>query len=133
MTPPALAARSRGRWFIATLFLLAFLFQVMVIRRQITYLDESIELYCAEHVLRGQLPYRDFWSLYGPAQFYVLAAFFKLFGISALTGRLYDALIKAGIACLCFGLVERLASRRAALVRFCRHPALSHLQRICDL
>jgi hypothetical protein len=118
MTGSAWAERLRGRWFIAALFLVALIVQAIVMRRQITYLDESIELYCAERVLHGQLPYRDFWSLYGPAQFYVLAAFFKLFGISALAGRFYDALIKAGIACLCFVLVERLATRRTALVVF---------------
>jgi hypothetical protein len=118
MIAPPLAQRLRRRWFVAMLFLLAMVVQAIVMRRQITYLDESLELYCAEHVLRGQLPYRDFWSLYGPAQFYMLAGFFKLFGISVLTGRLYDALVKSGIACMCFVLVERLASRRAAVFAF---------------
>jgi hypothetical protein len=115
---PGFVAWSRGRWFVAALYLAALLFQLAAMRRQITYYDESLELYCAERVLHGQLPYRDFWTMYGPAQFYVLAGFFKLFGSSVLTGRLYDALVKAGIVCMCFLLVERLASRRSAAFAF---------------
>ncbi len=109
---------SRSRWFLAALFLLALLVQIVVMRRQITYYDEALELYCAERVLHGQLPYRDFWTLYGPAQFYFLAFFLKLFGITVLVGRFYDALVKAGIACMVFVLVSRLASRRSALFAF---------------
>src|SRR5580704_15170186 len=96
-----LVQRLRSRWSLAALFFIALLFQVIVIRRQITYYDEALELYCAERVLHGQLPYRDFWTMYGPAQFYVLAAFFKVLGISVWVGRLYDALVRAGLACVC--------------------------------
>jgi len=90
------------------------LFQLIVIQRRLGVYDESLELYCAEHVLKGQVPYRDFWTMYGPAQFYVLAAFFKLLGISVWVGRLYDAMVRAGLACVCFALANRLASRRYA-------------------
>jgi hypothetical protein len=96
------------------LFFVAMLFQLIVIQRKLGVYDESLELYCAAHVLKGQVPYRDFWTMYGPAQFYVLAAFFKLLGISVWVGRLYDALVRAGLACVCFALTDRLTSRRYA-------------------
>src|SRR6266481_734639 len=94
------------------------LFQLIVIQRRLGVYDESLELYCAEHVLKGQVPYRDFWTMYGPAQFYVLAAFFKLLGISVWVGRLYDAMVRAGLACVCFALTNRLASRGYAASAF---------------
>ncbi|MBI4716784.1 MAG: hypothetical protein HY763_03190 [Planctomycetes bacterium] len=34
----------------------------------------------ADRVLRGEVPYRDFWSMYAPGQFYAIAAIFRLFG-----------------------------------------------------
>jgi hypothetical protein len=54
-----------------------------------TTLSHSIgySLYGAERILDGEIPYRDFHTLYPPAIIYLNAAVFKLFGIS-----LYNAL-----------------------------------------
>jgi hypothetical protein len=112
------AGRPRTAWIFVGLFLGAMLFQLIVIQRRLGVYDESLELYCAAHVLKGQVPYRDFWTMYGPAQFYVLAAFFKVLGISVWVGRLYDALVRAGLACVCFALTNRLANRRYAACVF---------------
>jgi hypothetical protein len=49
--------------------------------------DESLILDGALRVLHGQLPYRDFYTLYGPGQFYVLAGVFHVFGVYAALGR----------------------------------------------
>jgi hypothetical protein len=100
------------------LFVIALLVQLITMRRTCGPYDEFLSLYGAERVLRGGLPYRDFWTMYGPAQFYAVAAFFKLFGVSAITGRLYDALIRAGIACASYALVLRLAPVRWAIAAF---------------
>jgi hypothetical protein len=108
------AGGPRTALFFVSLFFAAALFQLIVMQRKLGVYDESLELYCAAHVLKGQVPYRDFWTMYGPAQFYVLAAFFKLLGISVWVGRLYDALVRAGLACVCFALTNRLTSRRYA-------------------
>lgn len=103
---------------VTGLFILALFVQLLTVRRTSGPYDEFLSLYGADQVLHGGVPYRDFWTMYGPAQFYALAAFFKLFGVSTLAGRIYDALIRAGIASASFALVIRLAPRRWALAAF---------------
>ncbi|WP_442886414.1 ArnT family glycosyltransferase [Edaphobacter sp. HDX4] len=100
------------------LFLLAMLVQVVGFKSSCGPYDEFLSLYGADSVLHGRIPYRDFWTLYGPAQFYLLAGFFKIFGVSTLGGRVYDALIRAGIACVCYSLARLLTSRRWAFIAF---------------
>jgi Dolichyl-phosphate-mannose-protein mannosyltransferase len=105
-------------WLLLLLFMVALIAQLIAARRGLLLYDEFLALYGADRVLHGARPYRDFLTLYGPAQFYLLALWFKLFGVSALAGRVYDAFIKAGIACATFALVIRLASRQYAVLAF---------------
>src|SRR6185312_9484979 len=42
--------------------------------------DEGIVLQGAERILRGEVPYRDFFSFYTPGSFYLVAGLFKIFG-----------------------------------------------------
>ena len=118
----ALPYRPLGRLsqssLLALLFAIALLIQLVAVRRTIGTFDECLSLYGAEYILHGGRPYRDFLTPYGPAQFYLLALCFKIFGASALVGRIYDAFIRAGIACTSFALVTLLASRRYAALAF---------------
>jgi hypothetical protein len=41
--------------------------------------DEGLILYGAERVLSGDIPYADFWTLYAPGQYYLLAMLFSWF------------------------------------------------------
>ena len=104
--------------FLGLLFAIALVVQLIGARRALGPYDECLALYGADRVLHGGRPYRDFLTLYGPAQFYLLALWLKIFGVSALAGRVYDAFIKAGIVCASFALVTRLASRRYAILAF---------------
>ena len=49
--------------------------------------DEGLVLVGADRVLRGEMPYRDFWTLYGPGSYYLLAGLYRLFGEFALVER----------------------------------------------
>jgi len=69
------------------------LFSAMSLRPNVY--DEGLVLTAATRVAAGQIPHRDFYTNYGPAQFYVLAGLFKAFGTSILVERLFDLLIKA--------------------------------------
>jgi len=67
--------------------------------------DEGIRLHGAERVLNGEIPYRDFYALYGPAQFYWPALLFKVFGFQVVLLRvsaiLFTALLVMVVFLLC--------------------------------
>lgn len=78
--------------------------------------DEGIIAHGAQRVLDGDVPYKDFWELYGPAQFWILAALYKLFGTSLLTERVWDTFIRAMIALFSYLLANRLVPQPLAVV-----------------
>jgi 4-amino-4-deoxy-L-arabinose transferase-like glycosyltransferase len=57
--------------------------------------DEGIVLTASMRVAAGQLPHRDFYAIYGPAQLYILAGLYRLFGESILVERLLDLFFRA--------------------------------------
>ena len=77
--------------------------------------DEGLVLVGADRVLRGEMPYRDFWTLYGPGSYYLLAGLFRVFGQLALVERGLDIAAKTAIATLVVALVLQFGRRTAAL------------------
>ncbi|MDO8580132.1 MAG: hypothetical protein Q7S13_01465 [Candidatus Omnitrophota bacterium] len=43
--------------------------------------DHGRDLYCFERILQGDLPYKDFWWVYGPLMLYYYAFFYKILGV----------------------------------------------------
>jgi hypothetical protein len=76
--------------------------------------DEGIVLTAAMRVAAGQIPHRDFYANYGPAQFYVLSWLFKVFGESIFVERLYDLFIKAALVTSVYGIVSSYCRRSVA-------------------
>ncbi len=78
----------------------------------------ALHLVGAERVLRGELPYRDFWTLYAPGSFALLAALFAVFGthvlVSAAAGTTLAALAAAAFHRLVLGLAASPAAALAA-------------------
>jgi len=71
----------------------------------------------AERVLNGEIPYRDFWTMYAPGQFYLLALMFKIFGTHLLVEVIATSIVCAAAACVCYRLVFNLVGGKlAALV-----------------
>jgi hypothetical protein len=110
----------RRNWLVIGLALLllvvTFVYLIPGINQPVNIYDEGIITYSAVRVMQGQVPYRDFWSIYSPAQFYGLAAAFRLFGTTIQVERLWDTAMRALVAVAAFLLVWRLSKRRAALV-----------------
>ncbi len=94
------------------IFLLAYAVLFLGMSREPGIYDEGLVLTAAMRVGAGQVPHRDFYANYGPAQFYVLAGLFKAFGRSVLIERLYDLFIKA-LLTACIYAITRSYCRRA--------------------
>ena len=77
--------------------------------------DEGLVLVGADRVLRGEMPYRDFWTLYGPGSYYLLAGLYRLFGELALVERGLDIAAKTAISTLVVALVLQFGRRAVAL------------------
>jgi len=93
-------------WFWATFCVVVLLLQALSMDYTLNNYDEGLILYGAVRVLHGALPYRDFWTMYGPGQFYAYAWLFKLFGVYAIWGRLFYMFVNV----LTLGSVFYLAS-----------------------
>lgn len=57
--------------------------------------DEGLILTGALRVMNGELPSRDYYANYGPAQFTILGTLFSFFGPTLLVARAYDTLLAA--------------------------------------
>ncbi len=101
---------------VPVLFIIAFVYLIPGINQPVNVYDEGIVAYSAVRVMEGQVPYRDFWSIYSPAQFYGLAVAFKLFGTTINVERLWDTAMRAFVAVAAFLLVWRLSKPWAAFV-----------------
>jgi hypothetical protein len=70
--------------------------------------DEGTIVYGAQRVAQGAVPYRDFVEVMGPASFYWLGLFFKLFGIAWWVARAHLLLTGVLTSLLVFWLTRRL-------------------------
>ncbi len=77
---------------------------------RINFFDEGLIATGAMQVLNGKIPYRDFYTPYGPAQYYVIAALFAGFGQKLLVLRIAECLLLAAVAVSLFEL-SRIANR----------------------
>ncbi|MCL5998623.1 MAG: hypothetical protein M1546_21580, partial [Chloroflexi bacterium] len=100
----------------AGLFVAAFLCLLPSIRNTLNIYDEGLIVLGAERVLNGQIPYRDFWTMYGPGQIYILAGLFKLFGVSLITERIYDLIVRSLLALALYLLAARLSTREFGIL-----------------
>lgn len=80
--------------------------------------DEGIATYGTLRILNGDIPYKDFWSLYPPGVFYILAAIFKIFGINLRVAYLFTVTVLSLTACNIYLLVKNLCSRILGILAF---------------
>ena len=78
--------------------------------------DEGLITVGAERILRGQIPYRDFFSELGPASFYLQAVIFKMVGLNVTAARLTAWLLGGAISGLIYLLARRLMPGFRALL-----------------
>ena len=102
-------------WHSAGVFSCAFLFLIVTMQRELSVYDEGLILFGSVRVLSGDIPYRDFYANYGPSQFYVLAALFKMFGPSVIVERIWDLFIRSSTILIIYLIIDNAWSRMTAL------------------
>ena len=61
-------------------------------------------------ILDGEIPYRDFWTMYAPGQFYLAAALFRVFGTHVFVQGVAELLLVSVAAGVLFTILrERIA------------------------
>ncbi len=96
---------------LAPVFLVSFLLLFLMMSRRPGMYDEGIVLTGAMRVMAGQVPHRDFYFIYGPAEVYILAGLFKTAGSSLLAERLFDLVIKALVVTSVYGILSSYCRR----------------------
>ncbi len=77
--------------------------------------DEGLYLFGGEHLVQGELPYRDFFALTGPGVYWNVALLFRLFGVSLAVGRALLVADLALIAACIYWLTAKLHSHALGL------------------
>lgn len=80
--------------------------------------DEGIVVYGANRILKGDIPYRDFWTMYAPGQFYTIALIFKLFGTNLFVTRIYSATINLLLVLLVYLIIKKVSGHRMGILAF---------------
>jgi hypothetical protein len=87
--------------------LLAVAAAVAHFRTQIDSNDEGIATMGAWRVLRGQVPYRDFFAIETPLSFYLVAPLYALFGVTFTVGRVVAQILGIAMVVCVFQLSRR--------------------------
>lgn len=95
-------------------FALALLLQWLAWEPGINIYDEGIILSGADAVYSGLLPYRDFWAMVAPGQFYLTALLFHLFEPQEYLVRCIGLVSKAAIATLAWVMMRRFLGKLPA-------------------
>ncbi|MGH7787373.1 MAG: hypothetical protein ACRERC_10935, partial [Candidatus Binatia bacterium] len=85
------------------------------VRIGLEWSDTGMILYPSWRVAQGDVPYRDFLQLFGPALFYVNAAIFWLFGPDLLTVRLVVVGLKVATMLATYACARTVAAWPYAL------------------
>lgn len=107
-----------GIIFIVILFTISFFYLLVGYQFSVHEgrYDEGLSIYGATRILNGDIPYRDFWTLYAPGEFYLLAWIFKIFGASIIAERITTVVIQTLLAYCVYLITRKLIPPKFALV-----------------
>lgn len=107
---------SKQNLFLIPLFIITAIYYLPIINLPLGPLDEAFILVGAEKILNGQIPHKDFSSEYPLGQISMLAALFKVFGVTVMTERVYDIVIKSLLSLSIFLIIRFFTSNGTALL-----------------
>jgi hypothetical protein len=101
----------KSKWF--PLFFI-FLASLLLFSTDISEFRARVTDLSAIRVLAGEVPYRDFWTIYAPGSFYVTAGAFALFGRQLIVSNLLGILTASLAVTVYFTMVARIIPFRFA-------------------
>src|ERR1700753_3602324 len=109
-------ANSDRQWYaFGFVFVIAFAVLFLTTDRMLNLNDEGITLTAGLRVFAGQVPYRDFYFIYGPALPYIFGALFRIFGPTVFVAFLFDLTLKSLLCASFFVLARHYCDRRIAI------------------
>lgn len=106
----------RALWKIVLLFVAAGIVFFLLNNRIVAPFDEGLLLTDAMRTAAGQVVHRDFNYYYGPAQLYLVAGLFKLFGPSVLAERIANTFFASVLVVTLYALSRRFCGRIPSLM-----------------
>lgn len=103
-------ARSFSYPVTVLIMLLACVLLLIAIKTPFVVYDEGFAVFNATRIINGDIPYKDFWSIYPPGQFYTLAILFKSFGTTLFVSRIYDTVVRLLIVFSVWLIAEKITS-----------------------
>ncbi len=128
-----------GRIATFVVLLLSLFYLLIGLNVGLRVYGDGLSLYAAMRILDGDIPYRDFWTLYTPGEFYLLAGLFKVVPPSILAARLLSTLINLALAGMIYLVLRTSVSRTLSLaglilsviwigsLRYCTYPVFPSL------
>lgn len=104
------ASLDRRDWQLA--FALALVCLIVQLPTLLVSPPEAKAINNALRILDGEMPYRDFWTMYAPGHFYLIAILFKLFGTHAWIPGIAKLALVAANGALLFTLLRRVGLAR---------------------
>jgi hypothetical protein len=106
----------RDRYIALLLFVGSCLYLSLFYNYTTLHSDEGIVLEGAQRILRGQVPYRDFFSFYTPGSYYWTALLFKIVRNSILVPRTAMVIYGGVFSVLTYLLARRVCSQTSSLL-----------------
>ena len=76
------------------------------------HLVDGVSTVGAERILKGEMPYRDFWTMYAPGHFYLLALLFGIFGTDLMVEVMAASVVSAAGVSACYWTARSLTENR---------------------
>lgn len=99
-------------------FVLGLLFLLLNCNFGFNSYDEGVSLLNAVRILNGDVPYRDFWTIYSPGTFYLNAVLLSIFDSSILGVRIFWLAMIYVLSILLFLIAKKVSNSPNALIPF---------------
>ena len=100
------------------LVLVGIIYFTPLLHAEVGLYDEGLVLTGADLVLQGKIPYKDFYAVYAPGQYYLVGGLLGVFGKSVVVLRAYEILLRSLMALACFWLCRRAVPAPIAFLCF---------------